>query len=113
MTREASVRRATGLVTAAGIFAAIATGFAQVRAAEKPVEVVVIGCVAPAAQGTFTVEDFRDHIKYRIDAPAAVLAPAVSLDRFAGGAIEVHGTPAPGNTVRATKVVFLSVKCVK
>ena len=84
------------------------------RAAQKPVEVVVIGCVAPVSQqGQFTVEDARDHIKYRIDAPAEVLAPAVSLDRFAGGSIEVHGTAAPGNTVRATKVVFLSVKCVK
>jgi hypothetical protein len=107
------VRRATWLVTTAGLFAALATGLAQSRAAEKPVEVVVIGCVAPASQGAFTVEDYRDHIKYRIDAPAAVLAPAVSLDRFAGGEIEVHGTPAPGSTVRATKVVFLSVKCVK
>ena len=107
------MRRATGLVTTVGILAAIATGFAQGRAAEKPVEMVVIGCVASASQDAFTVEDYRDHIKYRIDAPKEVLAPAVSLDRFAGGEIEVHGTPAPGNTVRATKVVFLSVKCVK
>ncbi|MCU1385136.1 MAG: hypothetical protein JWL71_3833 [Acidobacteria bacterium] len=107
------MRRATWLGTTAGVVAAIATGFAQSRAAEKPVEVVVIGCLAPAPQGAFTVEDYRDHIKYRIDASAEVLAPAVSLDRFARGAIEVHGTPAPGNTVRATKVVFLSVKCVQ
>jgi hypothetical protein len=76
--------------------------------AQKPSEVIVLGCLE-SAQGGYVLRDFRSNVRYRIEAAADAVGWHV------GHELEIHGMIAGSSgdmpTLKAETIIYISEKC--
>ena len=85
--------------------AMVATTVAPARGQAGSANFVVIGCLERTAKDMYTITDYRDNSKYRVDASTD------QLDWRVGYQLEIHGALVGGTTLKAEKVLSISTTC--